>query len=184
MPDEPLIALARLNGIETTLPDRNGKPQTVSARTLRNVLSALGVAAANHGEVAQSIADHELARWREVLPPVLVRRASALPVTLEVRLPATLDAKRLHWRVTDENGAQEEGFFRPRELSSLATHAADGTAFVLRPLMLPVNPEPGYHRIEIYCTTYPNAFSSHCQRTALPFLSGSQNPGLQLSASA
>ncbi|HQR53495.1 MAG TPA: malto-oligosyltrehalose synthase [Burkholderiales bacterium] len=150
MPDEPLIALARLNGIETTLPDRNGKPQTVSARTLRNVLSALGVAAANNGEIAQSIADHELARWREVLPPVLVRRASALPVTLEVRLPATLDAKRLHWRVTDENGAQEDGFFRPRELTSLATHAADGTAFVLRPLMLPVNPEPGYHRIEIY----------------------------------
>lgn len=149
MPDERLNTLARLHGLDTTLPDRGGNPQAVSARTLRNVLSALGVPAANDGEIAQAIADHELGRWREVLPPVLVRRASALPVTLEVQLPATLDAKRLHWRVTDEGGAQQEGFFRPRELSSLATHTADGTTFVLRPLILPVNPEPGYHGIEL-----------------------------------
>ena len=70
MPDERLAALARLHGVETTLPDRTGKPQTVSARVLKGVLAALGVPAATEAEVARAIADHELGRWREVLPPV------------------------------------------------------------------------------------------------------------------
>lgn len=149
MPDERLTALARLHGVETTLPDRAGKPQTVSARVLKGVLAALGVPAATEAEVARAIADHEPGRWREVLPPVLVRRASELPGTIEIRLRTTLDAKRLRWRVQDESGIEEEGAFRPQDLPLLATHDAGGSGLALRRLALPVCPEPGYHRIEL-----------------------------------
>ncbi len=150
MADGRLIALARLHGIETTLSDRGGSAQTVSARTLRLVLSALGVPAATDAEIAQAIADHERRQWRDVLPPVVVRRASQLPGRLAIRLPATLDSKNLRWRVQEEDGAEDERSFSPKELEPIETYRSGESVFTSRRLALEVNPAPGYHHLELF----------------------------------
>jgi (1->4)-alpha-D-glucan 1-alpha-D-glucosylmutase len=150
MADERLTALAQLYGIQTTVPDRGAAPKAVSARTRRLVLAALGVPAATDAEVEQAIADHALRQWREVLPPVVVRRVSEPPGTLAVRLPATLDAKRLRWRVQEEDGAEHEGSFLPKELESIESFRSNTSVLKLRHFALPVRPDPGYHQVELY----------------------------------
>jgi len=151
MADERLTELARLHGIQTTYPECAGKDRAVSARTLRHVLAALGVpTTATDADVTEAITAHELRQWREVLPPVVVRRASQLPGRLQIRLPATLDSKSLRWRVQEEDGTEDERSFSPKELELIETYRSGKSVFTARRLALEVNPAPGYHHLELF----------------------------------
>jgi len=147
MADERLIALARLNGIQTTHTGCDGNIHRVPAHTLRRVLAALGVPAATDADVLDAIAAHDQQAWREVLPPVIVLRASQLPTTFDLRLPAAFEKKSLRWRVREEGGVETTRPFAPKSLELVAAQS-DGSSYARR-LTLPVRPAPGYHRIEI-----------------------------------
>ena len=142
MADERLIALARLHGIETTLPDRGGNAAggigaDAPARARRAGRARRDRCGGRAGDRRS-----RARRWREVLPPVLVRRASQLPGTIEIRLPATLDSKHLRWRVQEEGGAEDEGGFRPQDLEPIETHRSGELGFHAAPSRAPGQPRP------------------------------------------
>ncbi|TDW28706.1 4-alpha-glucanotransferase [Cryobacterium psychrophilum] len=72
-----LLDLARDHGVDTWYWGEGGERIPVSARTLRAVLRALGVAAETVDEVRASRRERVLAPWRLMLPPVVVLREGA-----------------------------------------------------------------------------------------------------------
>ncbi|MBR7742986.1 4-alpha-glucanotransferase [Phycicoccus sp. BSK3Z-2] len=77
-PDAPtprLAELAQAHGVATEYWDWQGRHVTVPADSVRAVLAALGVDAADEAAVETAITDHELGPWRHVLPPTVVTRA-------------------------------------------------------------------------------------------------------------
>ncbi|PWJ47362.1 4-alpha-glucanotransferase [Quadrisphaera granulorum] len=75
MPSSRLAELATAHGVATEYWDWQGGHITVSRATIVAVLSAMGISCATEDDVATALADHELAPWRRVLPPVVVVRA-------------------------------------------------------------------------------------------------------------
>ncbi|WP_067781487.1 4-alpha-glucanotransferase [Actinomyces vulturis] len=69
-----LLELAHAYGVSTTWWDFHGQQQETSAATLQAVLQALGVSIQSPEDIQQAIKDHDLAPWRQVLPPSLVIR--------------------------------------------------------------------------------------------------------------
>ena len=107
------------------------------------------VPAATDEQVRSSLAAHRARIWAESVPPVLVVRASELPLRLTLRLPAALDAQPLHWRLDEEHGLRHEGVCEPRALEEIERAELDGGVHVARRLVLDLHPAPGYHRFAL-----------------------------------
>jgi malto-oligosyltrehalose synthase/4-alpha-glucanotransferase len=146
---EALGRLAQLYGIELVWDDIWGGRHEVSHSTLRALLAAMRVPAATDVDVHSSLAAHVAGMWTERIPPVLVVRGSALPLTVTLRLTAALDAQPLRWRLDEEGGARHEGVCEPRALEEVERAEVDGVAHVARRLALDVRPAPGYHRLTL-----------------------------------
>lgn len=110
MSDAALAALAEAAGVMTRWHDVRGTEHTVAPPTLRAVLAAVGLPADSDGAITQSRA--RLAEGARHLPPRLV---------LDAGIAHPLGRR---WRVTLEDGGQQEG---------------DGSLRIDR---------PGYHRLE------------------------------------
>lgn len=82
---EGLQALADRWGVATHYWDWQGNHVVVGDGTIRAVLAALGVDAATDAEVEASLAEADLAAWRELLPPVVVATEGA-PATFSVHV--------------------------------------------------------------------------------------------------
>lgn len=91
-PSDDLQRLAALKGVSTEFWDFHGKHRVTSAATIRTALGALGVPAETDDELRESLAEHELAPWREVLPDsVVVRRGRESRLSVYVPLGTDVD---------------------------------------------------------------------------------------------
>ncbi len=77
--DPALAELAAALGVATEFADWRGGRVAVSAGTVRAVLAGLGVDGSTPAAAAASLAEHRLARWRRMLPPVTVLREGWTP---------------------------------------------------------------------------------------------------------
>ena len=122
---EDLKRLAEMHGVSTEYWDYHGNRAAPTRATLVAVLAALGVAAATDAQIKDSLADAELAPWRRILPPTVVRRQGwAAPVAVHVPDGAAVKA-----RVELESGGsveleQAEDWERPREVDGVLTGRA------------------------------------------------------------
>lgn len=146
---EALGRLAQLYGIEPVWHDIWGGRHEVPHETLRALLGAMHVPAATDEQVRNSLAVHRARIWAESVPPVLVVRASELPLPVTLRLPAELDAQPLHWHLDEEYGVRHEGVCEPRALDEIERAELDGGVHVARRLVLELHPAPGYHRFTL-----------------------------------
>lgn len=121
-PDDDLRALAAAHGVATDFWDFTGQHRAVGAATIRAVLAALGVPAADPGQVRAALAEHELGPWREVLPPSVVVRASESR-RVPVHVPHGADAA-VHVELEDGGRtdlARVETGAEPREVDGRLT---------------------------------------------------------------
>lgn len=123
--DEDLKRLAEMHGVSTEYWDYHGNRAAPSRSTLVAVLAALGVAAATEAQIKDSLADAELAPWRRILPPTVVRRQGwEAPVAVHVP-----DGAAVAVRVELESGGaveleQAEDWERPRQVDGVLTGRA------------------------------------------------------------
>ena len=146
---EALAQLAHAYRIDPFWYDIWGNRHEVSHETLRALLGAMHVPAANDGEVRRSLDAHHARIWTESVPAVLVMRVSELPLRVTLRLPAVLDAQTLHWRLDEERGQRHEGNCEPQRLEEIERTHIDGEMRVARRLVLDLHAAPGYHRFTL-----------------------------------
>nr|WP_245553630.1 4-alpha-glucanotransferase [Demetria terragena] len=134
--------LAHAFGVATEFWDWKGNHVRVSDDSIRAVLAALDVQAANADDVKNAVEAHGEKAWRQILPPVAITRAGQAPaVTLRVPHEASLQAV-----LTLESGDQREvgisdGSGEEREI--------DGVPMVERYLDLPHDLPLGYHHLAV-----------------------------------
>lgn len=145
LPSESLQALARAHGVATDFWSYDGHYQVVSARSIRAVLEALGVPAADEARVQASLRDVEDAPWRETLPPCVVMRQGS-----EHRVPVHVPhGAEVELEVRLEDGPvvplrQDDIWVEPRDVEGRMTGRA---TFVLPP-DLPL----GWHTLVAHIT--------------------------------
>ena len=71
---ESLARLAGAHGVATEYWDQSGRLVSVSAATVRAVLTALGVASGSEAEVGAELERAALRDWRRTLPPTFIGR--------------------------------------------------------------------------------------------------------------
>ncbi len=144
-----LAQLARAHGIAPEYHDIWGKLHRASDETLRALLEAMGVAAADDEAAAATMRSDAARRWRTPLAPAVVTGAEERPWRVRVNLPAALDAAPLRWRLVVEDGTEHGGAFAPHALAALERTEVAGEAFVARELVLDADLPAGYHRLEL-----------------------------------
>ncbi|GAB3254047.1 4-alpha-glucanotransferase [Arthrobacter pigmenti] len=135
--DELLMKLARAHGIGTTFQGWDGGDQTVSAQTLRKVLSALGVSAGCPQQIEQSLSDAELVPWQRMVPPVVVGREDQ-ERQVPLHVPAGADVSV--WIVT-EDGSERDLTCGP----AVETRKYDGGTRERREVTVPAGLPLGWH---------------------------------------
>ncbi|MGC0144386.1 4-alpha-glucanotransferase [Pseudactinotalea sp. Z1732] len=140
-PDESLRALAQAHGVAVQFWDFHGNRRDVTAATIREVLTALDVAAETPEQVQQALEAHRLAPWRQVLPPSIVTAAGQeREFAVHVRHGA---AVAVHVDLEDDGGnrelAQIDKWVEPEHVDGVLT----GQATFVLPGDLPL----GWHRI-------------------------------------
>lgn len=139
-PSPALAELASAHGVQTDYWDWQGRHVPVDAETLIAVLTALGVPAGSEQEVAHSLTEVDLERWRRTLPPVVVTREGWqpwVPVHVPHGMSVTVNVLAEDGWVAEAR--QVDHWVDPREVDGMlvgeATFELDGD--------LPV----GYHRL-------------------------------------
>ena len=150
---QPLIELATGHGVATEFWDWQGNHNAVAESTIRTVLGALGVPAADEEQVAESLVAHREAKWRRVLPPVTVIRAGR-GHKLAVHVPAGREfTARVHLEDDGELELAHDKGAVNRDVGGVKVSEAT----VLLPESLPL----GWHRVEVTLSGQGNGGESH-----------------------
>jgi (1->4)-alpha-D-glucan 1-alpha-D-glucosylmutase len=150
VPDARLADLASRCNIDLGYHDVWGKWHDAPERTLRLLLTALGIRAGDDAAVECSLREFERDRWQLTLPAAIVIQRDALVRGARIQLRSSLDGRELAWRVTEENGRAHGGKFMPEALQVLEEGSADGESFRAVLLPLPGDLSFGYHRIALF----------------------------------
>ena len=142
-----LEQLAQLKGIALEYTDVWNEVHRIEPPVLAGLLAAMHVEAGTEAAVEASIAEHDAALWKQVLPAAWVRSEGQRAAPL--RLPADLATTALHWRLHEEGGQQIDGAIRFDELALLEEGHIGETRFVARALPLPDPLADGYHRLMV-----------------------------------
>jgi (1->4)-alpha-D-glucan 1-alpha-D-glucosylmutase len=144
-----LEKLARLYGIEPGYHDVFGNWHAVSEATLRTLLAAMGVNAADAGAVEERLGGWERDAWASAVPPVTVLRSAQLRSGVRIQLREG-GQQPLSWRITEESGETRQEGFTPLKLAVLGEH--DGPEGKVRAFALPLPGElpEGYHRLALF----------------------------------
>ena len=148
MTDPGLIEwLRQLRGIERGYTDYRGQPQQVSASSVERLLEAMGHDLADESALWARARELDERPWRQVLPPVVVRRLVRdrhIPFTvMQPLLP------RLLWRIRMEDGALREGEIKLPTLPVLGERVLDDVGFSRLAFELPSDLPLGYHRLRL-----------------------------------
>lgn len=136
--------LAAQHGIAVRWRDIWGKERTVAPRTLRAILAAMGVRAAEDAQLDAAQEEAERRAWRHALPPAVVVWESTPSV--ELRLSAADVSHPHELRIGFENGGERRIAVSPDRLALNAATDIDGKTREARELPLPKLPL-GYHRV-------------------------------------
>ena len=135
-----LHKLAELSGVHPSFIDAANERKTASPEVLAGVLKALGVPAGNEKEIRDSLRANRRKPYRQCLEPVTVAWDQC-PAKIICHLPAKLSNKRLHLRLSFENGHVAQMALKPHVLGS---EEIGGERFVGMEFILPPLPF-GYH---------------------------------------
>ncbi|WP_109474447.1 4-alpha-glucanotransferase [Ornithinimicrobium cavernae] len=136
-----LVELAQGHGVATEFWDWQGNHRDVEESTIRAVLEALGVPAADEEQVRAGLADLREAPWRRVLPPVRVIRAGRAH-RLPVHLPT---GSEFTARVVLEGG----GVLEVAHDRGTVEREVDGMPLSQFEVRLPDSLPLGWHRVEV-----------------------------------
>ncbi|WP_256841227.1 4-alpha-glucanotransferase [Ornithinimicrobium cryptoxanthini] len=150
---QPLIELATGHGVATEFWDWQGNHRTVAETTIRTVLGALGVPAADEEQVAESLVARHDAAWRRVLPPVTVVRAGRRH-KLAVHVPAGREfTARVH--------LEDDGELELAHDKGAVNRDVDGVKISEATVLLPESLPLGWHRVEVVLGGQGNGGESH-----------------------
>ncbi|MCU0266438.1 MAG: 4-alpha-glucanotransferase [Actinomycetia bacterium] len=143
--DPDLRALAEELGVATEFWDWQGRHVRVARETVLAVLAGLGLDAGTPERAAAALREHRLARWRQMLPPIVVTRAGWTP-WVWVHLPH--GAEPDVWVELEDGGrrhdlAQQDRWVAPVDVDGTVT----GEATYELPSSLPV----GWHTLHARC---------------------------------
>lgn len=141
-----LEQLAERMGIELEFRDARGKTVRASRETMRHLLAAMGVDAADASAARAALDMLEQAEWHRPLPPVIVLRSRA-DLLIELTLPA--GTGEIAWRVRQEDGAEQSGTGDFGQLPLIAEFALQGRALQRRRLLLGRAFPCGYHTLTV-----------------------------------
>ena len=144
---DPLRQLAALHGVEPAYHDIWGVRHEAGAQALQALLACMGVIDNDDG-VERRLAATQRQRWREVLPPVIVRRRSRLYDPVALRLPEAQREARLQLALTPEQGEPWTSPVHCAALSVLESWWGDDGQRLALALVLPAV-DPGYHRLAL-----------------------------------
>ncbi len=148
MTDPGLIEwLRQLRGIERSYLDYRGEAREVSEDSLLRLLAAMGHDINDQPGLMARARELDERSWRQVLPPVVVRRPGrdrGLQFTvMRPLLP------RLRWRVWLEDGSTRDGEIEPPMLPQVGDRVLDGVGFCRLAFELPADLPLGYHRLRL-----------------------------------
>jgi 4-alpha-glucanotransferase len=144
-----LDRLAALAGIEPCYHDVLGNLHEAGSDVKRTLLSALGFAVTDNGAVEKSMQAHEQRSWRRALEPIVIIAAEQQPGMVAITLPVDPAGASLHWRLTEESGAVQQGRVNLTELPVNAIYTIDERLVERRGLRLPGPLPEGYHGLTI-----------------------------------
>ena len=140
-PSHDLRTLAQAYGVAVQFWDFHGRERQVSATTIQAVLGAMGVPAGTPDEVRDSLAEHELAPWRRVLPPSIVT-AAGTTYEIPVHVPHGTSVQ-----VQVELEGQDEAREVPQVDKWVEPQQVDGVLTGRATFALPADLPLGWHRI-------------------------------------
>ncbi len=143
---EALARLADDCGIQLAYDDIWGVTRQAPAETLRALLDALGVDAA---DAAAALEQRRRLAWSRTIAPVIVVAADRSAFAFRVNLRARDDRTPIAWRLRLEDGTAREGAFTPADWPLVERETVDGEAHVARAVSIEGVPPIGYHRLEV-----------------------------------
>jgi 4-alpha-glucanotransferase len=145
--DKALIEkMAQLRGIGDAYHNYRGQLQHFSLETKAGILSAMGCAVEDSGELAAQIAQVEAARWRKFLPDVATARGAR--VSFDINVAAREFGGMIVWRVLFEDGARLDGTTWTADCAEVWRGEVAGSWITRRRFELAVDLPPGYHEFE------------------------------------
>jgi (1->4)-alpha-D-glucan 1-alpha-D-glucosylmutase len=144
-------------GVAIEYSDLWGNRCRASDTTRIRVLQAMGVALDSAADAGAALAAIEDTAWREILPPVKVARADAIPLPIEITLPAGRAATVHAWALELESGERKSGTLRPDALPQVASAESAGTTYIRVTFELPAAVPCGYHRFTLAADARPAA---------------------------
>jgi len=139
--------LARLRGIGDAYHDYRGELRRFSLKTKTDILRAMGCAVDDPAALAAELAQTEVARCRQLLPPVA--SAHGARVGVDINVPARDLGAGLAWTVDLDDRRHFAGFVAAADCPEISRGQVDGSLITRRRLELPVDLPPGYHRLGV-----------------------------------
>jgi len=125
-----------------------GQRHAISAETRRDLLRAMGLPVDDPEAAARALVQREERPFRRAMEPVRVVPQGEPEASAWVALPVGQTAP-LFWRVTEEDGQTHGGLLDPDALTERERREVDGQPVARHTFPLPVDLEPGYHRLEL-----------------------------------
>lgn len=147
--ERSLVLLAQRHGVQTKYKDALGATHRASEDALVAVLAGLGAPVSRAEDAAHALGDQLVARWRRVLEPVTLVRASPTRVSLRVAMRVPAAASGPVWVTI---AWEEGGVLGPVAVDPVlvATTRVAGDAYQEWRLVLPMMHIPlGYHRLSV-----------------------------------
>lgn len=144
--------LAAQFGVAASYVDEGGARRLVNEQSLRRILSVMEIEADDSTHVTERMREVRSARWRTMLDPVMVVKASRLPRTFSMRLPVS--AEQLHevtlrWRFKKERGGVLLGRRSGKRVEILGHTRVDRIQYCEVALPFPRNVPCGYHSLTV-----------------------------------
>ncbi len=144
---ELIQRLARLRGIGDAYHDYRGKLCHFGIKTKTDILRAMGCSVDDPAALAAELSATEVARWRQLLPPIAASHGSRAAVDLNI--PAQEFGANLLWTVKFEDGGSRDGLASTADCPEIWHGEVEGSRITRRRLELPLDLQPGYHELEV-----------------------------------
>ena len=147
---QPLVALARLHGVQSSYLNMAGGRRQASVEALVALLRALGAPVARLADVPAALREAKRARAHRALEPVQVVWAGERTfIELQVNDQASRGPIRCEWGLEDGNTRRADT--RLERLLVRRIAGVEGERFVTRALTVPARLPVGYHRLTVLC---------------------------------
>jgi 4-alpha-glucanotransferase len=138
--------LAQLRGIADAYHDYRGELKHFTLETKAGILSAMGCAVNDEGELAENLEQLQALRWRKFLPAVATARGPR--ISFDINVTAREFGGSIVWRVHLENGSRSEGVTSTADCPEVWRGEVAGSWITRRRFELKIDLPPGYHEFE------------------------------------